>query len=536
MELTDILDYLPLFGLYAETHYRFRYFPFSLYYRRMPEIIFDAPHRLEPDQSLPVFLIVKDGDRFPIELIGVTITLSVDGYSKTERIDLSAKLSTPIWFNTFEIDVSDLPSGMISVNASVRLRRRRKERIVTNDNHPGLWHAPLSVVKSADPLPNLSGWSSGELHCHTDFGADQVEFGAPLPIYRRAAQTLGLGWVALTDHSYNLDDLPGNYLVDDPSMRKWRDFQRTVADLNRNNPNVTLVPGEELTCRSGSGKNVHLLLLGNQRFLPGSGDSAQKWFHTRSELSVKEALSQIESGCFAAAAHPFTETGMLEKLLVSRGKWEPNDLTVSRLDGWQILTGDRGSDFDRGISEWVKALGRDERRYIYAGNDAHGNLNRFRQVRIPMIKLWEHHRHLFGKVMTSVMADHPLTVERIISSLKNGRATVSDGPALELTAVQDDRIYQTGSELPNRERGMLKIRYKSTRQYGKVTWIRILTGGQGDEIELVKFGADAHSLPHPLSGELTYPLNGERYCRAELLCRTEKDVDHRCFTNPIWLS
>ena len=38
--------------LYAETHYRFKYF-FSFLKKNEPEILADIPHRLEPNAALP---------------------------------------------------------------------------------------------------------------------------------------------------------------------------------------------------------------------------------------------------------------------------------------------------------------------------------------------------------------------------------------------------------------------------------------------------------------------------------------------------
>jgi hypothetical protein len=50
-----------------------------------------------------------------------------------------------------------------------------------------------------------------------------------------------------------------------------------------------------------------------------------------------------------------------------------------------------------------------KRCHIYAGNDAHGNFNRFRQVKLPILRLWEREAHLFGRVTTRVRALQPLT-------------------------------------------------------------------------------------------------------------------------------
>ena len=76
--IADLLPGLiPALALYPEIHYRFKYFPFSRYWRRTPEIIADAPCRLEPGQPLPLLFIVKCAHRFPLRL---------------ERIDIEARV------------------------------------------------------------------------------------------------------------------------------------------------------------------------------------------------------------------------------------------------------------------------------------------------------------------------------------------------------------------------------------------------------------------------------------------------------------
>ena len=69
----NLLTLLPILG-YAETHYRFTGLP-SLIYRRQPEIIFDLPRRLQPGADLPVVLLIKDADRFPVSVHTITANL-----------------------------------------------------------------------------------------------------------------------------------------------------------------------------------------------------------------------------------------------------------------------------------------------------------------------------------------------------------------------------------------------------------------------------------------------------------------------------
>ena len=57
----DLSWLLPGAVLYAEMHYRWWPLP-SRYFRKEPEILADAPRRVEPGQPLPLLLLVKDAN------------------------------------------------------------------------------------------------------------------------------------------------------------------------------------------------------------------------------------------------------------------------------------------------------------------------------------------------------------------------------------------------------------------------------------------------------------------------------------------
>lgn len=508
-------------ALYAETHYRFRFFPFSLYYRRRPEIIFDAPHRLDPGQALPVLLTVKDAHRFPVEVGEVTITATSGKVAASQTFRLHQAVSDPLWHRIFHLDVGKLPPGAATVHARAAIVGGTRRSAVNQDNHPGLSHRPLKVWISADPLPGLPGWFAGELHCHTEFGGDQVEFGAPLEAYQTIAPAMGLQWVALTDHSYNLDDREDDCLHDDPDLAKWRRLQAKVSELNRRGGGAVLVAGEELSCRSAKGRNVHLLVLGESRFLPGSGDSAQRWLRTRSELAVSEALASLSAEACAIAAHPFAPVPLLERLLVGRGPWTPADLRHPRLDGWQIWNGREDAEDDVGLRFWMEALATGQRVRIFAGNDAHGNFNRFRQVRLPMVQLHENQSHLFGEVTTRVQVEGALSAERIVAALKTGKAVISSGPALE-TALA-----------PGNGRRRAVVRFRSSAEFGAVESLKLFCL-EPPEVQEMKVTAPDPRLPDPYAGTLVFELPECRGVTAALECGQGSRVKGTAVANPLW--
>lgn len=525
--------------MYAETHYRFKYFPFSLYYRRQPEIIFDTPYRLEPNQQLPVFLIIKDTHRYPIEIMSVRLTAKSEDQELSFDFTLNEKITSPLWHRTFEIDVSSLQAGMLSIDGRAIVRIKNRNRTVRNDNHPGLSHKPFKVFKAEHPLPCLPGWTAGELHCHSSYGCDQVEFGAPPGIYQRAAEAIGLQWVALTDHSYNLDDLPDDYLTDDPQIRKWQFFQTEVKRLNNSNSSVLLIPGEELTCRSRKGRNVHLLILGNRNFLHGTGDSAQRWLHTRSELSVDEALAAIDSNSVAVAAHPFSKVAVLERLLIRRDIWDLADLANPRLDGWQINNGVWDEGFKAGMKNWINLINQSAVKFpsILAGNDAHGNLNRFRQVKTPMIRLWERNAHLFGRVTTRLRTGQ-ITVSNLLDTIRKGEAVISDGPALELN-LQPTDAQQALNLKDQPKRQELSVKYLTTPEFGKIDSLTVFAGqpvtsDQIDQGEKILIELKSSQLTRqPFGGEIRLQLEAAHYIRVHMSTITDSGLTYQCWSNPV---
>jgi len=531
----DLLGMLPFAALYAETHYRFRYFPFSLYYRKQPEIIFDCPLRIEPGKELPVLLMIKDADKFPVEAKTVTVKVSQNNQAIEEIIELNTKIDSSFWSQIIYIDTADLPPGRLVVDCKVEIISNNKSTIISNDNHPGLSHAPLTVLKAEHPLPQLAGWSAGELHCHTSFGTDQVEFGAPPDYYQRAAEAMGLSWVALTDHAYNMDDLPDNYLINDPNLEKWAAFLSEVDRANQKNKNVVLVPGEELTCRSATGKNIHLLMIGQRNFLIGTGDDAQNWFNTRSEHSVSEAINKIDPNAAAIAAHPLTPISFLERLLVNRDAWESEDLNQDGLTGWQIWNGQLDSGFHIGMDHWRKALLDGKKTYIYAGNDAHGNFNRYRQIRLPMVSMRENSKHLFGKVTTRLKTGSSVTEESILNALRLGKCSLSSGPVIDIKIVSKTGTAEIGDEIFIDPQANIQIEFLTTPEFGKIKDIRLFGGGDNEELQQENFPAESEPKLQNWAGKLARPILGNNYIRAELTTEHKTGRLYHSFTNPIWV-
>src|SRR5262245_978724 len=125
-----------LFLLYAETHYHFRFAP-SLLYRRRPEIIADAPYRLEPGHALPILVIVKDAHRFPVALRHVCAEILcqaslVQSHAQFQEKptlkfhlqDTSEEITAPLWWRLYFVELPAEFAGVLAVNVGIAYRCR----------------------------------------------------------------------------------------------------------------------------------------------------------------------------------------------------------------------------------------------------------------------------------------------------------------------------------------------------------------------------------------------------------------------------
>jgi hypothetical protein len=514
--------------LYPEIHYVFKYFPFSRYRRKEPEILTDAPYRVNPGQPIPLMLLIKDAHRYPVHVHTVSIKAgsTVQSVTLTHRIE--EKISIPLWSKTLFVsppnDFSDCPITLdTTIDYSVNGRRNR----TINHNLPQLSQRPLQTLLARESLPGLPRWVYGDLHYHSSYTDDQVEFGAPLTDTIHAARAIGLGFFAVTDHSYDLDDRADNFLIQDPTLPKWKSLQEEIRRHNATRSDVIVLPGEEVTCANAGGRNVHCLVLNSSRYLPGSGDGAERWFRTDSELSISEIPERAEPDALIIASHPKEPAPLLERLLIRRGSWSHDDCSTPGLAGLQILNGAVNDAFFSGMAQWRRQLANGSHVYIYAGNDAHGNFNRYRQVSTPMWSLVERdHYQRFGWAKTCIYAPNP-SLASVIEALRRGQCFITTGPFLMMEVADEaGRRYGLGETCSGRAIS-IHLEGRSTEEFGRLTDVRIFHGVSRKERCLI------HRTFGSLTLSQTFPLESQcsGYVRAEI------KTDHGFFavTNPIWL-
>lgn len=530
--------FLPLFPLlYAETHYTFK--GFSLIYRKWPEIVTDAPYRVEPGSPIPILVLLRDAHRFPVVLDSIRAILHFpDGNTKQMILhDQPISLHQPTWYDIFTVDPPKKSSGLLKIAVLLEIQRqdRREKKIIQNHNYPFRKPTPLEVYIAKEPLPRLEGWMYFDLHHHSEFTSDQVEFGAPLKASAILGKSIGLSGAGVTDHSYDLDDVEGRFYQKDPNLNRWKNMWYLCEEIEKK-LGFIFIPGEELSCGNQKGKNIHLLVLNSPQFYPGTGDSAEIWFHTKPEFPLSQVLDTLPKPALAFAAHPEFRFHWLQRILLSRGHWQKEDYTHPRLNGLEILNGPEDASFWKGLEVWIQFLLQGKKWFIIAGNDAHGAFNRTFQLGLPFVYVKEKRKYLFGQSKTGLYINGKPTREKVLEALRKGHCFITTGPALSIEAeTRENQKARMGEEITG-SKVTLMIQGKTSPEYGNFESIRIDLGDleQRKEIVLKKFtDLKEKEFQHSLNLEQLPPRG---YLRAEATTQTLDGQRYFSFTNPIWFS
>lgn len=533
MDFIEHISFLPI--LYAEMHYTLH--GFSLVYRRWPEIVADVPYRLEPGFSLPVLLLLKDAHRFPVILHSVTAELVyADGTNETYTLlSKPVLVETPSWHQVFYIEKLKRNPGPVRILVRIRTSKKNKKRIVTffNDNYRGLSHEPFTVYLAAKPFPVFKHHYPGDVHFHSDYTHDQAEFGAPIDASVKMAKAIGLRFSAVTDHSYDLDDMQDNYLKNDGQLRKWKKYLSETDKLTECEDHV-LITGEEITAGNIQNRNVHLLLLNTRTYYPGSGDSAEKWFRTSPDLSISEILDDLEPDVLAFAAHPEDTFNFLHRCLLRRGKWQTGDYFHSKLIGLQIWNGPPDKTFINGLKTWIQLLLEGRKISITAGNDAHGNFNRFRQLRLPFLLFTEKSAFVYGESRTVVYIEGNPSRKNILTALASGHSYISNGPALKICVLnKEGRSFHMGQTVKGKPVKLI-IQGLSTEEFGALQSVTTFFGNANQKTEKQLDSHVQFENPYQFEKSIDLPnLPHASYIRAELTTQRKKQT--RALTNPVYI-
>lgn len=521
--------------LYAETHYSFKGV-YSRLKKNEPEILMDVPFRVEPELPIPILLFSKDAHLFPVLLRNLYIKIFYqNAIVFTSTFPINKMVTQKFWYHIFDIELKPRPIGEILIDSTIEIEINGQVKCYSNDNYRISSHDPFCVYLSENALPDLDKVVWGDLHYHSNYTEDQVEFGAPLAATIHLAKALGLKFFAVTDHSYDLDDFENDILRNDPNLGKWHHLHSEVEQLNATN-NFVIIPGEEVSLGNHRGKNVHFLLLNNKQFIPGKGDGAEKWFQTKPDFSIKNVLDNLESSAFAFASHPEIKPPFLQKLLIRRGKWESQDYVHPQLHGLQIWNGKNDEYFKKGLQRWKEQLLKGRKLIIVAGTDAHGNFNRFRQIGFPFLTFREKYFEIFGITRTGIILEREnISLPSVLDCLRQGKCIISNGPVLLFWGSGDtDNKFKIGDTYKS-DKIELTIQAHSTSEFGNFKKLIIYIGDIINQQEHVFW--KEQNFPFKFQYEILIKiprLPQFGYIRGELHTETFTS-DYHCYTNPLWI-
>ena len=432
---------------YAETHFKFK-LPWSLLYKPWPEIIFDAPFQFVPGVEPTLWIVVRDADRFPTTIKTAEIRLKQTVDNAFENASENAPQSDTSISKDLNIEVheqmrfipialGEIPAGSYEAHCKLIVEREGKTQTFERWNLPRLKPVPLHFKVLSEALPIAPGYAAGEMHCHTHYSADHVEYGATPEVLQQAAKAVGLDFVSCTDHAYDFAFTQEDFTKEaDSPVPRFQKLREEIAALPTTDENGNRLPlmiaGEEVSAGNSKGENVHMTVLGPEGYLPGLGDCGRYWLENRPTRSIKQILNMTEAHCFAA--HPFQQMGLLEKFVFRRGYWKPEDLNLSgkhAIRGIQFWNGIRDEGFKLGREFWINELGKGNYLLPIGGNDAHGDLNSMTAVNLPLISLKHTRAHTFGNVRTVVRIDERgETLASLNEAFAGDNCYITDGPAL----------------------------------------------------------------------------------------------------------
>ena len=499
--------------LYAEIHYHFP-FLYPRYYRKEPEIIIDAPIRVcgSRCRNLPIVLIIKDANLFPIVVNELEVKIFTKARSHIVKIPVEKSFNNKYESQIFSLNIEAYPlNEWLLFAVKIHYECNGKSKSIWMDNYGT--KIPFRTYLEEQALPYPANWYAGDPHYHSNFTEDQVEFGADIKTTREIALCMGLDWFFVTDHSYDLDDKEDNFLVQDPLLTKWVKMKTTCRQIDSKKCRV--IHGEEISIGNKKNENVHLLAINQNQFIYGSGDSAERWFRNKPEHLLFEIAQQHKQENLFIAAHPHEKVPFLQRLTLNRGNWQSSDYKQARIRFLQLING-HGS-IKKMIEYWRNLLLEGKKIWLVAGNDAHGNFNFMRQIKIPFWNIFAEKRQLFGKFHTVFFH----TDNNPIVGFKKGCIIVSNGPFLNFTlADESENCYSIG-EVYHKSTAIIQFERRTTQEFGDFSECNYFIGNLATQKE----------KKYKLTKRCIIKLPSKGYIRCE--AKTKKDGI--VITNPIWI-
>jgi hypothetical protein len=482
---------------YAETHFKFK-LPWSLLYRKRPEIIVDVPSQINANKSPEFWIVVRDADRFPLKIKSIELKIKNEKQKIISiKKDLNIFANEP--FSFYSIVLDPLPAGTYEITPSVETIQKNHSKKWIRWNYPFLKPLPLKIQVLKEPYFIPSGFVAGEMHCHTHYSSDHVEFGAAPHVLQSAARLIGLDFVLCTDHAYDFAFSKEDYTLPDQADVRFEALRQEIQELPSS---PLMIAGEEVSVGNSHNENVHMLCLSPREYLEGKGDCGRYGLNNKPTWGISKTISIANAPCFAA--HPKVPMSKLERFVFRRGDWHDEDLQLESetpIRGIQFWNGSRDRGFELGRLWWISLLEKGHEILPIGGNDAHGDLNDSVSITMPLISLRHNRNHVFGKVKTVVKVNdsNALTIDSLKEGFQGDSLYLTDGPALWWS----------------RENDFIHFQMNCSADFGTIQYLHFYTAEKGDHSpeKLHPTYSVFQTSSQTLSVKI--PLKDFRYVRAE---------------------
>ncbi len=485
------------------------------------DFIMDAPWRVvDATTPIPLTIILKDCDvDYLNELYwircwdvtggGSTILWNHD-FGDEELGDDPSEHNYWTWITTVTEGHPTLPNGTLLTPANLGYAAGDAIQLQVSVHYEDNWFdwtdtRYLRVHVGGGPFPWPADWFGGDTHYHTMYTNNIAEFGAPVPAVRYTAVALGLHWLAITDHSCDLDETgDGAFSY---ATHQWEFTLQTPAGIQTHyrdvfahgstwgaigadvaewdGPDFRLCRGTEINLASidsdSYDKTLHCIYI-NDEYVhsPNSGAIGERPVFP----SVPDGLDALTPNGLAFAAHPRSDLGGEWGGIdwtVNGDYWGDEDFTIALLrDGFRGVQSfntrqtrystdqmNPWADFDagvlpddpypnellEGIDQWDGLLrgnlGDPPRKvFLAGGSDAHGDFNFASFIGLDNYAT----DNAIGKVQTVVRVPGGYSpgnlppMDLIKAAWRAGCAVACDGPFLEIgiDTDQDGSWYGPG--------------------------------------------------------------------------------------------
>ncbi|MBI5061501.1 MAG: CehA/McbA family metallohydrolase [Candidatus Aenigmarchaeota archaeon] len=473
----------------------------------------DAPWRVESGSTIPIILEIHDANEtsdsyfYDIEVYdqnsgGIVTTLSPSDLGlPIKGICLGTGYTAPqthLWYHMLYLDPTTLTSD---ANGD------KKIKVVFDRVGCVFWDDVVRYLTiHTENSPKFSNWYCGDTHYHSSYTDTWYSFqygeeGAPIAATQSVADSIGMDWFFVTDHSNAFgghDDIYYN--------KSWTDFKNECNSYSK------CLIGEEINCNyrdplTWGWRGNHYL---GYNLSQSIDDKFYNNVPTSSNPTCEQVIQSVSNqGGFGYAAHPASSSAI-------NNEWDDYSLPKG-LEIWNgdIADGRWRTDLDEGLSKWETRLLNElldtngKKVFISAGSDAHGEF-----------------QSSFGKAMTCCYA--PLySKDNIYTALKNGNCYLTNNGALKVEVQASGGNYKIGetAQACTGSSVTIKIDYSVVDECD----LTVLRGIVGADSE-----SSVTSSHISGSGQLSFAYTpyDNSYYRLECIDSTGTK---RLYTNPIWL-